>query len=482
MGRVERDVNVQQKVMEFVRQHGLLRPGERISAAVSGGADSVALLRVLLELRDELGIVLSVAHFNHRIRGAQSDADEQFVRELAARHALEFHSGSGDAPGHAREHKLSLETAARQLRHAWFAGLVRQGKADKIATAHTQDDQAETVLMRVLRGTGTRGLAAMTPGNDKLHLVRPLLGSTRAQVEDYLKSAGQDWREDASNRDLAHTRNRIRHELLPLLERSYNPAVKRALADLAEVAYGEEEVWEANVGEMFSRLVRAGKPVRGGGRAAQGPVLAISLGALLAQPRAMQRRLLIRMAEQMGVTLDFHHVEEVRRLAGDGKRGAALQLANGLMAVKSFRELQMEQPEGAVSASEYAYSLRIPGEVEVPELGVLLRARVVTGSPAGYNSGLLDRSHLAAQVTVRNWHPGDRFFPAHTKSPRKIKELLQPARVGRALSAEERKLWPVVEMEGEIVWVRGFAVPQALTAGAGPGVLIEEVRMGTNRE
>src|SRR5262249_14846902 len=151
------------KVLKYIREQRLLQPGERVAVAVSGGADSVALLRLLLELRPELGIVLSVAHFHHQIRGAEADADQQFVSGLAQQSQLEFHSGSANAPAHARDHKLSLESAARELRHRWFRELAEQGRADKIATAHTLDDQAETVLMRILRGAGVRGLSGIAP-------------------------------------------------------------------------------------------------------------------------------------------------------------------------------------------------------------------------------------------------------------------------------------------------------------------------------
>lgn len=232
-----------EKVLKYIREQQLLRPGERVAVACSGGADSVALLHILAELREMLGIVLSVAHFHHQIRGAEADSDQQFVEALAARLRVDFYSGSGNVPEHAAQSKLSLETAARELRHQWFAELIKQGKTDKIATAHTLDDQAETVLMRILRGTGARGLAGIAPSHKAKHLVRPLLTTSRHEVEAYLKRKGQDWREDSSNLDLGHTRNRIRHTLLPLLERDFNPAIRQTLADLAEVAQAENDYW-----------------------------------------------------------------------------------------------------------------------------------------------------------------------------------------------------------------------------------------------
>src|SRR5215467_14134851 len=289
---------VKEQVLTHIRKHALLAAGERVAVAVSGGADSVALLRILLELRRELGAVLSVVHFNHKIRGAEADADEQFAADLAQKFELDLHSGSGDAPAFARERKLSLETAARELRHGWFAKLVNEGKTDKIGTAHTLDDQAETVLMRVLRGTGTRGLSGISPRQAQKALVRPLLSVKRREIEEFLKAMGQTWREDSSNQDLHHARNRVRHELLPLLERDYNPAIRQILADLAEVARGEEEYWEKELSNLKARLIRSGKPSRSGRSNSQEPTLAVDLAAIKALPLALQRRLLRALGEQ----------------------------------------------------------------------------------------------------------------------------------------------------------------------------------------
>lgn len=473
-----------EKVLRYIRQEHLLAAGDRVGVAVSGGADSVALLRVLLELREELGLVLSVAHFNHKIRGAEADGDQEFVAELARQFDLLFHLGSGDAPVYAQQHGLSLETAARELRHTWFAQLVRQGKAARIATAHTQDDQAETVLMRVLRGAGTRGLAGISPEQKQKALVRPLLAITRQEVEQYLNRLGQTWREDSSNQDLRHARNRIRHELLPLLGRDYNPGIRETLSDLSEVARAEEEYWENEISGLAERLVRFGKPSRGGrsnrtqGSAATAPpALALDLSSL-GLPLALQRRLLRAMAERLGVTLEFRHIQELLALARQRKHGKEIDLPGGLVARCSLRELQISHKTKAASAPDYSYHLPVPGEVPIPELNTTISVQVVTltgeTTLSRYNSRLLDRTLLAPQLIIRNWHPGDRFFPAHTRSPRKVKELLQSGRLGHELSPLERKTWPVIESAGHIVWMRGFPVPEAFAAKAGEAVLIEE--------
>jgi tRNA(Ile)-lysidine synthase len=470
-----------EQVRSYIRAYSLLKAGDRVAVAVSGGADSVALLRVLLELQESLGAVLSVAHFHHGIRGAEADADLQFVNELAGRFDLELHTGAGDAPTFARQHKASLETAARELRHRWFAKLLLEGKADKIATAHTLDDQAETVMMRVIRGTGARGLAGIFPLQAEKQLVRPLLQVSRREVEAYLRTIGQPWREDSSNRDSSHTRNRVRHQLIPLLERDFNPSIRQTLAGFAEVARSEAEYWNHEVLSLLPRLVRPGKPSRSG-RSTSGEasdVLALDLAVFKTLPLALQRQALHELARKFGVSLELKHVQQLTEMAREGRGAGRLALPDGLVAVRTFRELQLSRAAGVAPAGGYSYLLTVPGEVMVPELGSIMRTEIIgaeaCGNPGCNRELLLDRARLASQLTVRNWREGDRFFPAHTRAPKKLKELLQPDRLGRKLSSAERKTWPIVESVGQIVWVRGFAVPEEFASRIGDAVLIQEI-------
>jgi tRNA(Ile)-lysidine synthase len=472
------------KVLKYIFEQQLLRPGERVTIACSGGADSVALLHVLAEVREELGIVLSVGHFHHQIRGAEADADQKFVEELAAKLQLDFYSGSGNAPQYASLGKLSLETAARELRHQWFADLIKQGKADKIATAHTLDDQAETVLMRILRGAGTRGLSGIAPLQAAKRLVRPLLATTRPEIEAYLKAKGQCWRNDSSNQDLGHTRNRVRHTLLPLLEREFNPAIRQRLADLAEMAQAEDDYWSRELSSLMPRLVLEGKPSRSGRSSsgeAQG-VLALDLSGLQVFPLAIRRQLIQKTVQRFGISLEFKHIQQLTSLAEHGKPGTRLALPDGLVANRSVRELQFSRniPQ---APQDYCYSLPIPGEITVPEVGIIIRARLISDGKQkalGYNGAtFLNPSLLDSGLKVRNWRAGDKFFPAHTQSPKKIKELLQPGRLGYEISAAQRKAWPVIESAGQIVWMRSFPPSQDFAGNSGDVVLIEEITMTT---
>src|SRR6266446_9835805 len=240
------------RVQNAIEKQGFLRAGERVGVAVSGGADSVALLLLLAELRKQLGIVLSVVHFNHKLRGKDSDRDEKFVAKLAEKYGLAFHAGRADIAAKAKSNKANLEDTARRARYEFFARLVEDGRVDKVAVAHTADDQAETVLAHILRGTGLAGLGGIHPVAGPV--IRPLLGVRRSELRRFLRSQKQTWREDATNRDTKRMRARIRKKLLPLLEKQFQPAIVEHLATLAALAREDEEFLDA-LAETRVRLV-----------------------------------------------------------------------------------------------------------------------------------------------------------------------------------------------------------------------------------
>jgi tRNA(Ile)-lysidine synthase len=457
-----------QMVLGYVRKHELLRAGDRVGAAVSGGADSVGLLRILLELRSELGIVLFVVHLNHKLRGEESDADEGFVRELAAAHGVEIVCQNRDVGAYAAGKKLSLETAARAVRYEFFREAL--GDLDRVATAHTLDDQAETVLMKLARGAGTRGLAGIYPEVSIQHsalsaqhsakaIVRPLLGVRRERLIEYLTEIGQSWREDSSNRDLRHTRNRVRHGILPRLEENVNPAVREALAEAAEIARGEEEYWAREVTRL---LPQVWERTESGGSLNWDRMAEVGL--------AVRRRLLRAAGKALGLNLEFRHVEELLRLAEEGERAS---LGAGWVVVRKQGELRFEVVSDG--PSDYRYELSVPGEVRVSEAGVTVQALRVESGGEGYNpEHLLEGKHAHENLVVRNWRAGERFWPAHTKEPKKIKELLQD----RHVTGDEKRLWPVVASGDEVVWVRGLGVRRDLLARGGAGVLIQISAIG----
>jgi tRNA(Ile)-lysidine synthase len=474
-----------QTVLEYIRKHELLRAGDRVGIAVSGGADSVALLRLLLDLRKEVGIVLSVVHFNHKLRGAQSDEDQGFVTGLAARHKLEFRCESGGVAAYAAEKHLSLETAARELRYQYFRRLLEEGQLNRIATGHTLDDQAETVLLKIVRGAGGRGLAGIYPQlreggcqlsaqqRPNVSIVRPLLGTRRRDLGAYLVTLAQEWREDKSNRDLRHMRNRVRHGILPRLERNLNPGIRLALAETAEIARVEEEYWAKEVARVLPLVWKVAPEPSDcrHDRGAAGGTL--SLPVLANLPLALQRRVLRAASESFGLQLDFQHVEEI--LALTTKPNRSVVLPRDWVVSRKRNELWFESSGDKPRELHYEYRLSVPGSIEVRETESRFEAVLVSGNAGeGYNpEDLLDRTFLAPELKVRNWHAGDRFWPAHTKAAKKIKELLQE----RHVSGPERKLWPVIVSGTDVVWVRGFSAPARLRNAHDRAVVLRETAL-----
>ena len=344
--------------LPFSREH--LRPGDRICAAVSGGADSVALLLALhaanRQPKEALGVVLTAVHVHHNLRGEEADGDSAFVADLCKKLEVPLHLLNVDVPAHIDQTGETMEEAARNLRYAAFHELMNSGQTDAILTAHTLDDQAETVLMKLLRGAWTDGLSGIHPVVNLAkpqtgRIIRPLLAVSRKEIEAYLRDQSQAWREDSSNTDMYHTRNRIRHELLPTL-RDFNPKLDQALANMAELAREEESRWQAELTRLLPQLLLPGKPVRGGGRAvgtAPGEAsLAIEIERLRAFDPALRRRVLRAAARQLGARLSFEETAKVLALCGFGthptvttRNGATLQLSQYLRAERSIRELRL---------------------------------------------------------------------------------------------------------------------------------------------
>ncbi len=440
----------------------LLKPGMRLAVALSGGADSVALLRALAARRQELGLVLHAAHLHHGLRGEEADGDLEFCRALAAKLGVPFHEARVDTAQEARADAKTgkpaetIEEAARRLRYSWFHQLMSKELLHAMATAHTLDDQAETVLAKFLRGAWTEGLAGISPkleGPEGGAILRPLLHTKRSEIEAYLRGLGQDWREDSSNRQLTFTRNRIRHELLPLLE-GWNPRLREHLAQMAELAHDEEAWWQAELARLAPQLILPGKPARGGGRAGS-EGLAIEVSRLAALAPAVQRRLLRHAAQQFGAALDFAATEAVRSLALDGRAGQRLALPQGLSAERTVRELRLSvAPEPAAKgksagAQEPRYTVAIPGDFDAPEFGV--RLLIALTKPEAHENGRVDRESLPQTATLRNWKPGDRVRLRYSSGLRKVKEVLERKHV----TGTERAVWPVLEAGGRVIWMKG---------------------------
>jgi tRNA(Ile)-lysidine synthase len=445
----------------------LLKPGLRLAVGLSGGADSVALLRALADRSKELGLVVHAAHLHHGLRGEEADGDLEFARALAAELGLPFHEARVDCAAEAEANPAAgkpsetIEEAARRLRYGWFRQLMAAGEVEAVATAHTRDDQAETVLAKFLRGAWTEGLAGIAPIVEypEGRILRPLLSTTRAEVESYLDALRQGWREDSSNRHLTYARNRIRHQLLPLLE-SWNPRLREHMARMAELARDEEAWWAGEMARLAPQILLHGRPVRGGGRTGE-EGLALDVAHLAQLAPAVQRRLVRFAAEQCGAKIDFSSTEALRTLALLGRAGQRLELAEGLRAERTHRELRLWLAGGALEAEEETaagYKVTIPGEVT----GLGMRLRIETGFSSASETdktepGAGSASSAGSTAILRNWRPGDRVLLRHSSGPSKVKEVLERLRV----AGLSRRVWPVLEVDGQIVWMKGVEVEPA---------------------
>ena len=432
----------------------------RVAVAVSGGADSMALLRVLAQeneggRRAGSGLVLSVAHVHHGIRGADADADAAFVEAMAGELGLRFLRKDVDTPAAAGRDGTGLEEAARTLRYGWFGALLSSGELDAVATGHTLNDQAETVLHKLVRGAWTEGLsgihpvlkpAAAGPGL----ILRPLLGATREQIVSWLTSIGQPWREDATNADLAYTRNRIRHQLLPQLA-SFNPSIAHQLAQIAAIARDEEGFWQAEVGRLLPGLLLPGRAVRGGGRASSTVPgersLAIEVERLRGMHQALVRRLLRGAARELGVQVDFDQTARLLALVSGSASPRREQLTGELSAERTPRELRLlfsaKAAAGARTPARVAeVEIAVPGEGH--GFGWRIRCSL-TGSDSSANESALLRAALPADRVQLRYSRG---------APKRIKEVLE--RIG--VPSEQRREWPVLVWQGEIVWMRGVVL------------------------
>ena len=417
------------RVKETILRYNMLpRGNSRVGVAVSGGADSIFLLTVLKQLAPHLTIL----HLNHGLRGSESDADEAFVVETAARVrlplAVERISGLAGP---------NLEERAREARYEFFARAAAAHQLDRVATGHTLDDQAETFLLRLVRGAGGTGLAGIQPVT-AAGIIRPLLDIERREIEDWLTGRRIPWREDASNQDPVFARNRIRHGLLPLLEREWNPSIRRLLSRTAGILGTEEAYWREWAATQLATVAHVD---------AYGLIL--DLEPLRSLHPAPLRRLLRAAVERARGDLrriDQEHIDRLVRVCQSGQGTGAARLP-GLTAVRSFGQL-----------------LLAIGELVQPPVDGTPRIRYNTGA------GVLPGS-IGPPVVVRAWRPGDAYQPAGHSRRRKIKDLFQEHKV----PSWERRSWPIIVSEGQILWARRFG----LAAGAGLNWTCEdEMRAG----
>ncbi len=435
------------EVLHFICQQEMFIAGDKVVVAVSGGPDSMALLDVLLQLKDRLGIKLHVAHLNHRLRGTQSDADAEFVRQLASRLGLAATVEGRDVPGFIRKQGLSQEEGAREVRYQFLQEVAKGVGATKIATAHNLDDQAETVLFRLLRGAGRRGLSGIPSVRDGL-FIRPLLGTSRKQIEEYLTQRGLSFRCDPSNADLSYARNKIRHQLLPLLKKNYNPDIVTTLARTAEILRDEDDFLEEQISQVHASSVKQKTNRK----------IILDINRLSDYHICLRRRVLRNILQQLlgkeGYP-EFGQVEQLVQLAGS--ESGWIQIASELRAQRCGNLLIMKTGK----VPPFQKRVGIPAEVEIPELNAWISTQVLKAEQfreklpqVGSQTAFFDLDTLCGELQVRNRRPGDSFQPLGLRGHKKVKDLLIDRKVPKILRDEVL----VLTDQEKIVWVIGVEI------------------------
>ncbi len=468
-------MNFLSQLRRFILGHELLPQGQTIIVGVSGGPDSLCLLHALNTLAPELDLRLHVAHLDHQLRGAESQADANFVRDLAQRWNLPHTIGSRDVHGFAHDHRLSLEEAARQVRYGFLLEVALAQGSQTIAVAHNADDQAESVLMHFLRGSGLAGLRGMKPKTAisdlrflvadllppetirPIQIIRPLLNTPRAEIESYCVQHQLTPRLDSTNADTTYFRNRLRHELLPLLE-TYNPNIRSVLRRTAEVIAADYDTLLAHTNFAWDMTILTESET----------TLTFSLPLWREQPIGTQRALLRRAIHHLRPPLrdiDFVHIEDAIDLVRRAQTGDQVTLPQNLLLEVSYdtftiapRE-ELALPDWPLLPERFtSLALTVPGVTPLPESEWTLEASILPQA-SEHPKGLaahLDADRLPAPLSLRRRASADRFHPQGMPSPVRLKDWMINVKVPRAV----RDRLPLVVAGDQIVWVPGFRVGQ----------------------
>ncbi len=433
------------EVKKTIGKYEMLQSGDRVLIGVSGGPDSMALLHVLWELRKEFRLSLYVAHLDHGLR-PEGSKEKRFVQKAALALGLPFFSEKADTLTYQKEKNIPLQEAAREVRYAFLNELALKQQANKIALGHTADDQVESIVMRFLRGSGSKGLAGIPPVRAGV-FIRPLVECWREQIENFLQAQKISFLSDPSNRYLHYLRNRVRHELIPLLKK-YNPNLPHTLLQMAEIFRAEEDYWEGLLQEKFSSFVRQQRK----------DALTLDILALNKQPLAMQWRV-IRQAIRTSLghlrRIGFIHVLDITRLLQSPEPNKTLLLPYGLRVIKSYQTLTLALNPQQIAS--FTYEILGPGYIEIPEIGRALNLEVIPRPPlnkekAPPHMAFLDFDHLDFPLIIRSFRPGDRIQPLGMEKEKKIKDLF----IDLKIPVHQRRQIPLLFKDDQILWIAGI--------------------------
>ncbi|MGD8343064.1 MAG: tRNA lysidine(34) synthetase TilS [Desulfobacterales bacterium] len=467
---VSSDSDVQKRILRVVehtlRSYSMIQSGDAVLVAVSGGPDSVALVHILRALAPKYGLILAIAHLNHGLRHNASDSDQAFVTALAEKFQMPLYVERQDVRLYQKSRHLSVEEAARQVRYRFYHRCASEHGYDKIALGHHADDNAEQVLMAMLRGSGPLGLAGIPPMRPD-HIIRPLIHLRRSELLDYLASQNLDYVEDTSNRDLRFLRNKIRSRLIPKLQAEYNPKCVDSINRTATILFDEEKWIDDHILPIYKDAVILESPER----------LGLSLDRLKQEPIAAQRRLIRKALLQVKGNLrriTFAHIEAVLRLVQPGTTGHKLDLPDnicvgrdqGRLLISNSQQMPCRTADGhlAPPVPEYSYQLSRAGEIFIQEAGLQLRfdeipiEQVSDWQQTDRQNAFMDRDKLSFPLVIRNFRPGDRFSPLGLRGRQKLKKYF----IDHKISRTERMQCPIVLSRNKIIWVAGHRLDNAV--------------------
>jgi len=463
------------KVKKTIEKYQMIRSGDRVLVAVSGGPDSVALLAILHKLAPELGVSLVAAHLNHGLR-PEADAEEHLVRELCLSMGLPMESARADILDLSRSQGRSVEDTARAVRYLFLDEAASRVHADRIALGHHLHDQAETVLMNLLRGSGPEGLKGMQPVRDRRY-IRPLLYTSSSEIRAFLAGEGLPFAVDRSNEDPRHLRNRIRHELLPLLDRQYKTGIERILARTAEITGREDDFMQDQVRLVLSDWNISDSTLN----------VCLDIAKLRALHEALTRRIIKTLLERFspeekGVFL--YHIQAVLDLAFMGKPSGRLHLPFAVEAKRDYGRLILRRRERTGPGVDYCYPVAVPGRIHVPEGQMILVFSVIDanhpeiielmrekgGAAREFTVGrqkagqvYLDYECLTFPLTIRSIRPGDRMQPLGMEGTKKVKAVF----IDNKISRDDRHRIPLLADADGILWIAGSCLNESVRITAG---------------
>jgi tRNA(Ile)-lysidine synthase len=444
---------LEQRVLRTIKQYGMISPGDHVLAAVSGGADSVAMLHMLSTLKERLKIQLSIAHMDHGIRGEAARREGSFVQELAGRFGLACVAEARDVPAHKGASGLSLQEAAREVRYGFYRDAMAATGANKLALGHHADDQAETVIMRLIRGASLKGLAGIPACRDG-YIIRPLIGVERREIEAWLNERGIAFVPDTSAGEQHYLRNKIRHQLLPLLREEYNSGIVATLGRTADLVRQDEQALEALVEDMVHSQIETRQDEH-----------TIAIAALQdAGPDLYGRCVRRIIAGLKGDTRELteKHIAAVIRLIEKSGPSRTVQLPGPWCVRRHYGALVFARRRKALTSFNYT-SDEMPACISIAELGVRLLFELVpiADSRPVFNNADKLVAYIAADtaldpVTVRSWQPGDVFYPLGAPGSKKLKDLFSDLKI----PPPERRRVPVLLFGDRIAWVCGVRLDE----------------------